>query len=71
MNTTNVGDWYSYIVNGTVYILMFKSSVVGELNSDLGSPGSAGAVDMTTLMYTTLFRWQGELIPVQVRDSYI
>ena len=64
--TTYVEDWYSYTVNGTVYLLMMKPSVVGEMTSDLGSQGSRGPVDMTTLLYTTLFRWQGELVPVQV-----
>ncbi|XP_052793587.1 adhesion G-protein coupled receptor V1-like [Mya arenaria] len=67
--TTYVEDWYSYMVNGTVYLLMMKPSVVGELTSDMGSDGSQGPVDMATLLYTTLFRWQGELTPVQTVET--
>ena len=53
-------------MNSTAYVLMMKPSVVGELTTTVGSSGSAAAVDMETLMYTTLFRWQGELMPIQV-----
>jgi len=45
---------------------MFKPSVVGEMTSQPGSAGNVGSVDMATLLFTTLFRWQGELVPVQV-----
>lgn len=66
LGTTYVEGWSSFTVNETVFILMHKPSVVGEMTSPLGSQGTAGAVDMATLMYTTLFRWQGELVPIQV-----
>ena len=63
---TDVHGWHSFSWNGTLYLLMLKSSVVGELQTQLGTNGSSQTVDMTNLMYTTLFRWQGELTPVQV-----
>lgn len=62
--------WYSFTVNDTVYSIMFKPSVVGEMTAQPGSQGAVGMVDMATLLFTTLFRWQGELIPVQVSLLY-
>ena len=66
LQTTYVEGWYSFVVNETVYSIMFKPSVVGEMTSQPGSAGNVGSVDMATLLFTTLFRWQGELVPVQV-----
>ncbi|KAL4228132.1 hypothetical protein ACF0H5_013567 [Mactra antiquata] len=68
-NTTYVEDWSSFSFNDTVFILMHKPSVVGELTSELGSQGSPGTVDMATLMKTTLFRWQGEFVPIQTVET--
>ncbi|KAH3717902.1 hypothetical protein DPMN_060698 [Dreissena polymorpha] len=67
--TSYVENWYSYTVNSTTYLLMMKPTVVGEMTSDLGSQGSAGPVDMATLFHTTLFRWQGELVPLQTVET--
>ena len=64
--TTDVQGWHSFNMNGTTFLLMLKPAVVGELQTQPGTSGSAGEIDMTDLQYTTLFRWQGELIPVQV-----
>ena len=68
--TTDIRGWHSFTRNGTQYLLMLKSSVVGELKTQLGTNGSVGEVDMTSLRFTTLFRWQGELTPVQVSIFY-
>ena len=64
--TTDVRGWHSFNMNGTTFLLMLKPAVVGELQAQPGTSGSAGEIDMADLQYTTLFRWQGELIPVQV-----
>ncbi|XP_053406314.1 adhesion G-protein coupled receptor V1-like [Mercenaria mercenaria] len=69
LGTTYVEGWSSFTMNKTVFILMHKPSVVGEMTSPLGSQGSTGAVDMATLMFTTLFRWQGELVPIQTVET--
>lgn len=69
LSTTYVEGFYSFIVNNTVYSIMFKPSVVGEMTSQPGSNGNVGSVDMATLLFTTLFRWQGELVPVQVSKT--
>ena len=68
--TSDIQGWHSFTRNGTQYLLMLKSSVVGELKTQPGTNGSVGEVDMTSLRYTTLFRWQGELTPVQVSIFY-
>lgn len=67
--TTDVRGWHSFNMNGTVYLLMLKPSAVGGLKTQPGTSGAAGAIDMNNLQFTTLFRWQGELIPVQVSDN--
>ena len=61
-----VVSWYSYIANGMVYVVMLTYFRVGELTSDIGSDGSAETVNVDRLFQSTLFKWQGELIPLQV-----
>ena len=64
--TTDVRGWHSFSWNGSVYLLMLKPGRVGQLQTQPGTSGAAGAVDMKNLQFTTLFRWQGELLPIQV-----
>lgn len=61
-----VVSWYRYIANGMVYVVMLTNFRVGELTSAIGSDGSAEAVNVDRLFQSTLFKWQGELIPLQV-----
>ena len=68
--TTDVRSWHSFNWNGSVYLLMLKPGTVGQLLTQPGTGGAAGAVDMTSLQFTTLFRWQGELIPIQAGFIY-
>ena len=64
--TTQVKSWHGYTVNGTQYLLMMTNFRVGELTSTVGSNGSALAVNVDRLYETTLFKWRGRLVPVQV-----
>lgn len=61
-----VVNWYSYTYSGMVYIVMLTNFRVGELTSAIGSDGSAGTINVDRLYHSTLFKWQGEMIPLQV-----
>ncbi|KAK3601208.1 hypothetical protein CHS0354_004408 [Potamilus streckersoni] len=69
LNARDIGGWYTFSANGTTYFLMLKSSVTGELVTRPGSNGSTIPVDLNNLSQTTLFRWQGELTPVQTVET--
>ena len=64
--TTDVRGWHSFSWNGSLYLLMLKPGRVGPLQTQPGTSGAAGVVDTGNLQFTTLFRWQGELLPKQV-----
>ena len=64
---THVVSWYSYTMDGMMYVVMLTKFCVGELTSAIGSDGSAETVTVDRLLQTTLFKWQGELIPLQVK----
>ncbi|XP_069137444.1 adhesion G-protein coupled receptor V1-like isoform X2 [Argopecten irradians] len=67
--TTQVQSWYSYTMNGTEYLLMLTNFRVGELTTMIGSNGSAEPVNVDRLFQTTLFKWRGQLIPVQTLET--
>ena len=66
MPTIQVQGWHSYTVNGTRYIVMLTSFRVGELTTGVGSDGAVEAVNVGRLYQSTLFKWLGQMVPVQV-----
>ncbi|KAJ8304146.1 hypothetical protein KUTeg_017729 [Tegillarca granosa] len=67
--TNQVKAWFSFIVNQTVYMVMLTTFRVGDLTTGVGSNGSASAINVDRLYDSTLFKWQGELIPLQVANK--
>ncbi|VDI35962.1 G-protein coupled receptor 98 [Mytilus galloprovincialis] len=66
-----VVNWYSYTYSSMVYIVMLTNFRVGELTSAIGSDGSAGTINVDRLYHSTLFKWQGEMIPLQTIETDI
>ncbi|XP_060082724.1 adhesion G-protein coupled receptor V1-like [Ylistrum balloti] len=67
--TTQVKSWYTYTVNGTHYLLMLTNFRVGELTTMIGSNGTSEPVNVDRLYQTTLFKWMGQLIPIQTLET--
>lgn len=61
-----VSSWHSFMWKNTVFVVMLNAGRVGELTTTVGSPGAVGAVNPDDLFTSTIFRWAGELVPIQV-----
>ena len=61
-----VQSFHSFVVEQTTYLVMLTSARVGELTTGAGSDGSARVIDLNSFTQSTIFRWQGELVPIQV-----
>lgn len=64
--TSQVTGWHSFYSNDTLYLVMLTSYRVGELTTGIGSAGNDSAFSVERFLYSTLFKWQGQLVPVQV-----
>ncbi len=71
VNVRNLVGWYSFEVNGLEYMLLLNGERMGFFTTGLGSDGSDGDYEPANIKQTVLFRWQGSLIPVQVRSRNI
>ncbi len=58
--------WYSFELNGLVFLLLLNGERTGALTTGVGSDGSDGQYDRNNIRQTVLYRWQGSLVPVQV-----
>ena len=61
-------SWYSFTVDGVTYVLLLNAAWTGVMISAVGSSGQAPADGHGQLTPSMLYRWQGTLMPVQVRE---
>lgn len=69
--TSQVTGWHSFYSNDSLYLVMLTSYRVGELTTGIGSAGNDSTYSVDRYLYSTLFKWQGQLVPVQVSGSCI
>lgn len=67
--TSQVTGWHSFYSNATLYLVMLTSYRVGELTSGIGTAGNDSMYSVDRFLYSTLYKWQGQLVPVQVCDT--
>lgn len=61
--------WASFEVEGLTYLLLLSGHRVAPLATKVGSDGSDGAFDPRRVTTSVLFRWQGDLVPVQTVET--
>ncbi|XP_061172919.1 adhesion G-protein coupled receptor V1-like [Saccostrea echinata] len=69
MITSQVTGWHSFYSNDTLYLVMLTSYQAGELTSGIGSAGNDSLFSVDRFLYSTLFRWQGQMVPVQTIET--
>lgn len=67
--TSQVTGWHGFYSNDSLYLVMLTSYRVGELTTGIGSAGNDSTYSVDRFLYSTLFKWQGQLVPVQVSGS--